>query len=163
MRVKKPLTIIIFLLLSSLLFSAQKIKEKDLSQRYREWLKLTRYIILSPEKEVFMQLNTDRDRDIFIETFWKQRDPTSGTPQNEYKDEHINRFFYANEYFRRGTPREGWMTDMGRIHIILGPPTSTERFEGTQGIYPCQVWYYYGDKTKGLPTYFAIVFFQSQL
>ncbi len=160
MRIKKPITIIIFLLLSSLLFSAQKIKEKDLSQRYREWLKLTRYIILPPEKEVFMQLRTDRDRDIFIETFWKQRDPTSGTPQNEYKDEHIKRFFYANKYFRRGTPREGWMTDMGRIHIILGPPTSTERFEGTQGIYPCQVWYYYGDKKKGLPTYFAIVFFQ---
>ncbi len=160
MKIKRPITIIIFLLLTSLLFSTQKIKEKDLSQKYREWLKLTRYIILPQEREVFMQLSTDRDRDIFIETFWKQRDPTSGTPQNEYKDEHIKRFFYANKYFRRGTPREGWMTDMGRIHIILGPPTSTERFEGTQGIYPCQVWYYYGDKTKGLPTYFAIVFFQ---
>lgn len=160
MKAKRPVVLVIFLLLAPLLFSLQKIKEKDLYQKYREWLKLTQYIILPAEREVFMQLTTDRERDLFIESFWRQRDPTPGTPQNEYKDEHIQRFLYANEYYRRGTPREGWMTDMGRIHIILGPPTSTERFEGTPGIYPCQVWYYYGDKTKGLPTYFAVVFYQ---
>ncbi|NQS90220.1 GWxTD domain-containing protein, partial [Patescibacteria group bacterium] len=160
MKAKRPIVFIILLLLTSLLFSLQKIKEKDLPQKYREWLKQTQYIILAEEKEVFMQLTDDRDRDIFIETFWRKRDPTPGTPQNEYKDEHIKRFLYANEYYRRGTPREGWMTDMGRIHIILGSPTSKERFEGAAGIYPCQVWYYYGDKKKGLPTYFAVVFYQ---
>jgi len=160
MRDKRPIVFIIFLLLTLSLFPSQKIKEKDLPQKYREWLKLTQYIIFPEEREVFMLLTTDRERDLFIETFWRQRDPTPGTPQNEYKDEHINRFLYANEYYRRGTPREGWMTDMGRIHIILGSPVSTERFEGAAGIYPCQVWYYYGDKEKGLPTHFAVVFYQ---
>lgn len=160
MKAKSPIIFIIFLFLASLLFSLPKIKEKDLHQKHREWLKSTQYIIIQEEKEVFMQLSTNRERDIFIETFWKQRDPTPGTPQNEYRDEHIKRFLYANEYYRRGTPREGWMTDMGRIHIILGPPTSKERFEGAGGIYPCQVWYYYGDKKKSLPTYFAVVFYQ---
>ncbi|MFZ2052612.1 MAG: GWxTD domain-containing protein [Candidatus Aminicenantales bacterium] len=140
--------------------SGQTIKEKDLPPKYQEWLKLVSYIILQKEKDVFLQLTTDRDRDIFIESFWRQRDPTPGTPQNEFKEEHIKRFNYANTYYRRGTPREGWMTDMGRIYIILGPPSSDERFEGTAGIHPCQVWYYYGDRAKGLPTYFALVFFQ---
>jgi GWxTD domain-containing protein len=162
MKVKRHIAILIFLFLTSLLFSTQKIKEKDLSEKYREWLKLTSYIILPQEKEVFMRLENDRDRDVFIETFWKHRDPTPGTPQNEYKDEHLKRFAYANKYYRRGTPREGWMTDMGRMHIILGPPISIERFEGSQGIYPCQVWYYYGDKAKGLPTHFALVFWQRE-
>ena len=160
MKAKSPVLFIIFFFLASLLFSLPKIKEKDLHQKHREWLKSTQYIIIQEEKEVFMQLSTNRERDIFIETFWKQRDPTPGTPQNEYKDEHKKRFLYANEYYRRGTPREGWMTDMGRIHIILGPPTSKERFEGLGGVYPCQVWYYYGDKKKNLPTYFAVVFYQ---
>jgi hypothetical protein len=41
---------------------------------------------------------------------------------------------------------------MGRIYIILGAPASIESFELTPGIYPCQVWYYYGDKAKGLLT-----------
>jgi len=160
MRIRTSKIILFFLLMTSLLFSDQKIKEKDLPQKYQDWLKLTKYIILAKEKEVFMKITADRDRDIFIETFWKQRDPTPGTPQNEYKDEHIKRFLHANKRFKRGSPREGWMTDMARIHIILGPPVSIGRFEGTQGIYPTQVWYYYGDKTKGLPPHFGLVFFQ---
>ena len=130
------------LFLTFSLFSREKIKEKDLAEKYRDFLKLTRYIILPQEKEVFMQLATDRDKDIFIETLWKQRDPTPGTPQNEYKDEHIKRFKYANKYYKRGSVREGWMTDMGRFYIILGPPVSIERFEGTFGNHPTQVWYY---------------------
>ncbi|MDH7513395.1 MAG: GWxTD domain-containing protein [Clostridiales bacterium] len=140
--------------------TAESLKEKDLPSKHQEWLKLTNYIILQKEKEVFLQLTTDRDRDIFIESFWKQRDPTPGTPQNEFKEEHIKRFNYANTYFGRDTPREGWQTDMGRMHIILGPPASIERFDSVAGLYPAQVWYYYGDRSKGLPTYFAIVFFK---
>ena len=87
---------VVCILGTSLLFSAQKIKEENLFPKYREFLKLTRYIILPQEEEVFMQLVNDRDRDIFIETFWKQRDPTAGTPENEYKEGHIKRFRYAN-------------------------------------------------------------------
>jgi len=144
----------------SFLFSGQKIKEKDLPLKYREFLKLTSYIILSEEKNVFLQLTINRDRDIFMETFWRQRDPTPGTPDNEYREEHIKRFAYANKFYGRGTPREGWVTDMGRFHIILGEPVSKERWEGTQGIVPVQAWYYYGDAEKGLPPHFAIVFFK---
>lgn len=142
------------------LSAGQAVKESDLPPKYRDWLKLVSYIVLPQEREVFFQLSNDRDRDIFIESFWKQRDPTPGTPQNEFRDEHIKRFQYANAHYGRGTPREGWQTDMGRIYIILGPPASDERFEGKAGIHPCHVWYYYGDQTKGLPTYFALVFFQ---
>ena len=51
------------------------------------------------------------------------------------------------------------MTDMGRIYIILGEPLSKEMFD-VSGIYPAEVWTYNGDKTKGLPTQFNLVFFQ---
>ncbi|UCE43278.1 MAG: GWxTD domain-containing protein [Candidatus Aminicenantes bacterium] len=144
----------------SVFLCGNQIKEKDLPPQYRDWLKLVNYIIRPEEKDVFLQLVNDRERDIFIQTFWKQRDPTPGTPENEYKQEHTKRFNYANEYFRRGSPREGWMTDMGRFHIILGPPVSIERFDNQKGLYPAQVWYYYGEKEKGLPTHFGIVFFK---
>lgn len=162
MRNKATSFIFLFLFFACSLNFQAKIKEKDLPQKYRDWLKLVSYIILPQERDVFMELTTNRDRDLFIQTFWKQRDPTPGTPQNEFKDEHIKRFLYANNYFRRGTPREGWMTDMGRIYIILGPPVSIERFEGVAGIYPAQVWYYYGDRKKGLPTHFGLVFYQRE-
>ena len=137
------------LFFTAVVISGRKIGEKDLSPKYRDWLKLVSYILLPAERDVFMKLAADRDRDIFIEAFWKQRDPTPETPQNEFRDEHLKRFQYANSNLNRGTPREGWMTDMGRMHIILGAPTSIERFDSAYGIHPCQVWYYYGDTAKG--------------
>lgn len=160
MKIKRIKSFLFCLFLACFLFSAEQIKEKDLPEKYREFLKLTRYIMLPQEKDVFLQLTAERDRDIFIQTFWKQRDPTPGTPDNEFKEEHIERLNYANKHFGRSSPREGWMTDQGRFHIILGPPRSIERFYGTLGIHPCEVWYYYGEKEKGLPAYFALVFFQ---
>jgi GWxTD domain-containing protein len=144
----------------SVFLSSGQIKEKDLPTQYRDWLKLVNYIIRPEEKEVFLLLADSRERDIFIQTFWKQRDPTPGTPENEYREEHFKRFDYANEHFRRGSPREGWMTDMGRFYIILGPPVSIERFDNQMGLYPAQVWYYYGAREKGLPAHFGIVFFK---
>ncbi len=150
---------VVTLLAASLLFPGQKIRVKDLSQKYQEWLKVVSYIIQPEEKDVFLQLANDRERDIFIETFWKQRDPTPGTPQNENKEEHMRRFIHANQRYGRSTPREGWMTDMGRIYIILGEPAGVELFQ-TSGIYSAEVWTYNGDPTKGLPAQFNLVFFQ---
>lgn len=135
-------------------------KEQDLPERYREWFELTSYIALPQERDVFLRLQTDRDRDLFIESFWKQRDPTPEMPQNEFREEHLRRFYYANTKLKRATPRPGWMTDMGRMHIVLGPPSSIERFDSQAGIHPCQVWYYRGESRKGLPALFALVFYQ---
>lgn len=99
---KKLVFLSLFILLSGGLVSQTKISEKDLPQQYQEWLKLVSYIIQPVERDVFMRLVNNRDRDIFIETFWKQRDPTPGTPENEYKDEIIKRFQYVNQNFGRG-------------------------------------------------------------
>jgi GWxTD domain-containing protein len=157
---------IVFIFLLSFLFLflfgyvAPQVKEKDLPPKYQDWLKLVNYHITPKEKEVFLKLTTDRDRDIFIELFWKMRDPTPGTPENEFKEELIKRFEYVNKYFSRATTREGWQTDMGKIYMILGPPASIETFEGAIGIVPCQAWSYYGDQKKGLPPQFVLVFFK---
>lgn len=134
--------------------------EKELAPKYRDWLKLVSYIITDQERDVFLKLKRDSDREAFIEAFWKMRDPTPGTPENEFKEEIIKRFEYANINFKRGSSREGWQTDMGRIYIILGPPASIERLEGKTGIVPCQIWTYYGDVNKGLPAHFELIFFQ---
>ncbi|MCJ7644938.1 MAG: GWxTD domain-containing protein, partial [Candidatus Aminicenantes bacterium] len=146
-------------LCAGLFVSGRTAPEKDLGSKYKDWLKLVNNIILPVEKEVFLKLAVDADRDFFVETFWKRRDPTPGTPENEFKDEIIRRFAHVNKFYKRGTPREGWMTDMGRIYMILGEPQGIERFE-TLGVYPCQAWSYYGDPRKDLPAYFVLIFFQ---
>jgi GWxTD domain-containing protein len=146
--------------LSPLMPQGKKVPVAQLESRFREFLKVTQYIMLDKERDVFMQLTLDRDRDIFIDAFWKQRDPTPGTPLNEFKEEHMARFEYANKQFRRGSGREGWMTDRGRIYIILGEPSSIERLDTEYGVYPCEIWSYYGDTAKNLPIGFSLVFFQ---
>ena len=133
---------------------------KNLEAKYQNWLNMITYITFKEERKVFLKLTNDRDRDAFITIFWLQRDPTPGTPENEFKDEIEKRFAYVNEYFKRGTSRPGWMTNQGQIYMTLGKPSSLERFDDKMGLNPVQVWYYYGDASLGLPTYFNVVFYK---
>jgi GWxTD domain-containing protein len=157
---KLTLLVLVFGGLTGLL-PAQKKASTVLPERYKTWLETeVVYIITGKERDVFRELGTDRERDFFIEAFWKQRDPTPGTPRNEFKEEHYRRVKYANEYFGRGTPRPGWKTDMGRVYIILGPPQNIEDHSDINGVYPVQIWDYAGDPAYGLPTGFRIIFFK---
>jgi GWxTD domain-containing protein len=144
----------------ALFCSGQTVPAPNLPEPYRDWLKLTQAVILPVEKEVFLKLTTAAERDAFIATFWKQRDPTPETPRNEYHEELVRRFAYTNTHFGRASVREGWMTDMGRIYMILGAPAGIERFENSSYLVPCQAWTYYGDSRKKLPASFVLLFFQ---
>lgn len=73
------------------------------------------YIISSTEKDVFLQLETNWEREQFIEAFWKHRDLTTDTSENEFKTEHYRRINYANYTFGRDVPKPGWKTDRERI------------------------------------------------
>jgi len=138
-----------------------KIKEKDLPEKYYKWLtEDVTYIITPLEKAVFLELETPKERDLFIDAFWKNRDPNPNTPENEFMLEHYKRIQYANINFGRGTPTKGWRTEMGRIYIILGMPNSIERYENDTELYPTIVWFYQGFANLGLPDAFSVVFFK---
>ncbi len=154
------LALVLILLGPQALLPQEKLRAEELPARFQEFLQFTQYIILPQEKEVFMQLATDRDRDAFIRTFWKQRDPTPGTTQNERKIEHQRRWDHSNKVFGRQTPRPGWMTEMGRFYIMLGDPNSYERIPSSLDLYPIEIWYFHGNVALGQPTYFALVFYQ---
>ncbi len=147
----------------SLETAASKKKPKDLPEKYRKWLEEeVLYIIRPKEKDIFLQLNSDKERDIFMEAFWKQRDPTPGSPENEFKQEHYRRIAYANTFFGRETTRQGWMTDRGRIYIILGKPIDIDRYESSDEHYPVITWFYQGDVKYGLPPHFNVAFFKKR-
>jgi GWxTD domain-containing protein len=90
---------------------------------YTRWLEEdVAYIIRPEERDAFLRLETDAERAEFIKQFWLSRDPTPGTPENEFKDEHYRRIAYANLHFPTATAKAGWKTDRGRIYIVYGPP-----------------------------------------
>jgi len=127
---------------------------KELETPYRKWLNEdVGYIISDEERKAFRNLNTDEEREQFIEQFWLRRDPTPDTQENEFKEEHYRRIAYANERFASGIP--GWKTDRGRIYITFGPPDEIESHPsggtyerpyeeggGTTSTYPFEQWRY---------------------
>src|ERR1041384_140831 len=127
---------------------------KELETPYKKWLNEdVAYIITDEERTAFTRLNTDEEREQFIEQFWLRRDPTPDTVENEYKEEHYERIAYANERFASGQP--GWMSDRGRIYILYGKPAEIESHAaggtyerpiqeggGTTSTFPFETWRY---------------------
>lgn len=163
---KKPLlaVMLVVMSLSGVGLSAPPQRSvKDLSPTYRKWLEEeVVYIITPKEKEVFLKLDNDRERELFIEAFWKQRDPNPNTPENEFKKEHFRRIAYANQWYGRDTPGPGWRSAMGRIYIILGEPNQIEKFENLTEVFPIHIWFYEGKLEYGLPNAFNVVFFKPE-
>ena len=126
----------------------------ELMGPYRKWQNEdVLYIISDEEKTAFRRLNTDEEREQFIEQFWLRRDPSPDTAENEYKEEHYRRIAYTNERYASGIP--GWKTDRGRIYITFGPPDENESHPsggtyerpyeeggGTTSTYPFEKWRY---------------------
>ncbi|HTB16385.1 MAG TPA: GWxTD domain-containing protein [Bryobacteraceae bacterium] len=128
--------------------------KKELETPYKRWLnEEVGYIITDEERKVFKTLQTDDERQTFIENFWLRRDPTPDTEENEYREEHYRRIAYANDRYASGIP--GWKTDRGRIYIEYGPPDEIdshpsggtyerpyEEGGGSTSTYPFEQWRY---------------------
>src|SRR6516162_2644712 len=127
---------------------------KELDTPYRTWLEEdVVYIITPEERRAFLQLETNGEREQFIEQFWLRRSSNPDLPDNDFKEEHYRRIAYANEHFASGIP--GWKTDRGKIYIMWGPadeidshPTGgtwerpMDQGGGETSTYPWETWRY---------------------
>lgn len=84
-----------------------------------------RYIMTDYEVRAWKSLRSDGERSVFIERFWTRRDPTPETLANEYRQLFWERVKEANSLFL-DSPRPGWMTDRGKIHVLYGAPTEIQ-------------------------------------
>src|SRR5271165_1220140 len=134
----------------------QKLKKtlKELDNSYKTWLNEDVVYIISPaERTAFLRLETNEEREQFIESFWLRRSSNPDLPDNDFKEEHYRRIAYANEHFASGIP--GWKTDRGRIYIMWGKPDEIESHPtggtydrpmeeggGSTTTYPWETWRY---------------------
>jgi GWxTD domain-containing protein len=81
---------------------------------------LVSHLATPEEKDELARVNTDAEATAFLERFYARRDPTPGTPQNEFRDEQLDRYRVANELF--GTNPRGWGGDRRRVYFVYGPP-----------------------------------------
>jgi GWxTD domain-containing protein len=127
----------------------------DAASPWSNWLTQdVAYIIEDQERAAYRALNTDEEREHFVEQFWLRRDPTPGTPVNEFREEHYRRIAFTNQHFGENA-LSGWKTDRGRIYIVYGPPDEIdshpsggklvrppEQGGGETTVYPFEQWRY---------------------
>lgn len=165
----QSLILLIPILFLHLSCASYQITKLSLDPNSQQFLDQIRYIITSQEERIFREMPPE-DRGEFIADFWRRRDPIPDTEANEFRKQYYTRLAVADRAFRAGIP--GWMTDRGRIFILLGPPmdvikksmgdTSTEfpkgrrelssnlLEEGTRTERPTEIWVY-----NRYPDYFS--------
>ena len=130
------------------------VQREEAEDYYQRWLNQdVTYIISDEEESVFKSLTSPEEKELFIEQFWRRRDPDLRTSINEFKEEHYRRIAYVNERFYAGKP--GWKTDRGMIYILHGPPHEIESYVtggnynrpfneggGQTVVHPMEVWRY---------------------
>lgn len=103
-------------------------------QKYFDQIK---YVATDRERKIYWQLS-DEGKQNFVLEFWKSKDPTPGTPENEFMMEHFRRLAYCREKFPGGLN-----SDMAKIYIKYGSPMEVSRDVSTAKINrPVEIWTY---------------------
>jgi GWxTD domain-containing protein len=94
----------------------------------KDWAKgPVRWLMSEDQEKQFKGLKTDEERAGFIKEFWAQRDPTPGTPLNEFEIIFWKKVEEADRGFKTASSGAGSLTDKGRVFLLLGPPTKTDK------------------------------------
>jgi len=101
------------------LISAYTIEDLNLAIRY------LRYVAQQSDIQYIEDATNFEEKYKRFKEFWKNLDPTPNTERNEAFDQYYARINYANQNFK--SYNEGWLTDMGMVYIIYGPPTFVDQ------------------------------------
>lgn len=124
--------LVFLLLLTSVAFAADK---------YDTWLnEQVKPIITKEERDAFKKLKTDAEKDKFITDFWAKRDPSPGTPENEYQKNYEAQLQILVDKLK-GSDKKAVDTDMGMTALILGGGYEVTQ-EGDKDS-PKQTWTYH--------------------
>jgi Ca-activated chloride channel family protein len=134
----------------------KKAKDKDLiaalPEKYRNWLDDVAPILGEGEKDLFLELEKDYQRDAFIERFWKARDPYPDTGRNEYRDDYQGRVREAREVLG------GVKDDRARVLLTNGWPNERIEVRCAPWVVPTEVWYYQQSDTVRFE--FLLIFYK---
>ncbi|HVS64517.1 MAG TPA: VWA domain-containing protein [Thermoanaerobaculia bacterium] len=108
----------------------------DLPPRFQTWLEEVRPLITGSEYALFLQLDEDYQREAFVDSFWRVRDPYPQTARNEMRERYEERVAYARANF------DGLDDDRARILLVHGPPGREVPVRCTTTRTPAILWAY---------------------
>jgi len=119
----------------------------------KDWAKgPVKCIMTADEEKDWKKLHTDEERAAFAKSFWQKRDPTPGTPENEYEAIFWKRVEEADKNFT-SSANSGCITDMGRVFLMLGPPAKPDKDARGRTI-----WHYEPNAVTGITEKFDLMF-----
>lgn len=124
----------------------------ELDQRHQDFLAQVAPLMSDKEREVFLGLQQDYQRDAFIRRFWQARDPYPQTAVNEFQARWEENARTVKERFP--DPNDA------RIEVLLafGEPADTVVSRCSDVLLPTEVWLY-SKGTQGVRGSFAIAFY----
>ena len=89
-----------------------------------EWHREVAPLMTPEESSAYRRLKTSGERDAFIADFWRRRDGTPATPENEVRRDFEQRVAYAREHLTNNESfaLPGYETDRGRFYVAWGAP-----------------------------------------
>ncbi len=100
--------------------------------QYKEFYDRYQFFITHDELKIFSGLQSDAERDSFINTFWTSHDPDPNTPENEFKEEIDKRIAdikedvigknFENPEIIQFSHNGGMKGDLARVYLLHGTP-----------------------------------------
>lgn len=108
----------------------------ELPEKYRTFLSDVEPIITDLERDTFLRLPSDYQRDRFVDDFWKRRDAGATELGGMFREVYESRLQTVKERFKNVD------TDQGRIYLVHGPPDGVKRVSCDDIFWPIEIWYY---------------------
>ncbi len=88
----------------------------------REFLEEAHFLLDDPDQELRYAESTAGEQEAWLDRYWREKDPTPLTAQNEERDRFRARVQYANDHFSIDGVVKGMLSDRGRIYLKFGEP-----------------------------------------
>jgi len=123
-----------------------------LDPKYKNFLDLVELIITDEEREVFLEIHENYQKDKFIESFWKRRSIDNQGLRTDYRATYTRRVEQALEQFH------DLHNDRAKLFVIQGPPDAVIPIECEDIYVPLQIWYY--ERIEVLKSKVYLIFYQ---
>lgn len=114
----------------------RKARISKLEVRFQDFLADVEPIALGSEIDTFLHLETDPQRDSFVDDFWRRREAMQPGSSQSFRDNYYTRLEIAKERFRNIS------SDRAKMFLLHGPPSNVTRIECQRLLQPSEVWTY---------------------
>ena len=112
----------------------RKARISKLEVKFQDFLADVEPIAIGREIDAFLTLETDAQRDSFVDDFWRRRDALLRGAS--FREGYYERLDVAKDRFRN------IMSDRAKMFLIHGPPSHVTRVECGRVLQPSEVWIY---------------------